>query len=344
MWETIREYLTFTRKERFGVLFLILVITILFILPYFFKPSVGDPDPAAYEKMKADIRGFESRNRDSSRPAFGPVSYSLQKKMATEFYPGGYNPSIRKELFYFDPNTIPAGDWQRLGLPDRLIRTILRYIQKGGRFQEAVDLKKIYGLHPEDYERLLPYVHIVKEKEHFVSHSINEVKGANQFTEAKKKDSSYNTRSYDVSGTTSFPYTAKKMEITDVNQADLAEWSRFPGIGEKLAARIIHFREMLGGFYQVDQVGETFGIPDSTFQKIKPFLRLTSGPWIHIDINSATKEVLGSHPYIRWQVARAITEYRLQHGVYHSVDELLQIATMDSIKLEKLRPYLRISP
>ena len=61
MWETIRGYLTFTRKERFGVLFLLIIISILFILPYFFRPAVGDPDPAAYEKMKAEIRKFESK-------------------------------------------------------------------------------------------------------------------------------------------------------------------------------------------------------------------------------------------------------------------------------------------
>ncbi len=39
MWETIRGYLTFTRKERYGVLFLLLLIVIFFLLPYFFKPS-----------------------------------------------------------------------------------------------------------------------------------------------------------------------------------------------------------------------------------------------------------------------------------------------------------------
>ena len=64
MWETIRGYLTFTRKERLGVLFLLLLISVLFVLPYFFKPSVGDPDPEAYEKMKAGIRKFESGLND----------------------------------------------------------------------------------------------------------------------------------------------------------------------------------------------------------------------------------------------------------------------------------------
>ncbi|NJL77073.1 MAG: helix-hairpin-helix domain-containing protein, partial [Saprospiraceae bacterium] len=37
------------------------------------------------------------------------------------------------------------------------------------------------------------------------------------------------------------------------------------------ANRIVKFREALGGFASVEQVAETYQLPDSTFQKIKPF-------------------------------------------------------------------------
>ncbi|MEJ0079640.1 MAG: helix-hairpin-helix domain-containing protein [Puia sp.] len=90
---------------------------------------------------------------------------------------------------------------------------------------------------------------------------------------------------------------------TDVNLADSIAWSNLPGIGEKLASRIIHFREKLGGFYQLDQVAETYGLPDTTFQKIKPYLRIHSVPLHQIDINTATKEILMSRILIsvgRW--------------------------------------------
>ena len=135
-------------------------------------------------------------------------------------------------------------------------------------------------------------------------------------------------------------HTAKIYAVTDVNLSDSGEWSRLPGIGEKLASRIIHFREKLGGFYQLDQVAETYGLPDTTFQKIKPYLRIRSDSLHQININTATKELLMSHPYIRWPLARSIIEYRLQHGSFHSVDELLQLAQMDPVKFEKLKPYL----
>jgi competence protein ComEA len=311
MWETIRGYLTFTRKERFGVLFLLLVICILFVLPYFFRPSVGQPDQAAYDKMKKGILKFESGNADSSGKTNIDDRYPGQKNAVTAGNESKQMRSLHSELFYFDPNNLNLNEWRRLGLHERLIQTILRYIEKGGRFRKAEDLKKLYGLQNSDYQRLLPYVRIIDATKNF----------------RPPPDKAPGT------------LFAKKFIVTDINLADSADWSRLPGIGEKLAFRIVHFREKLGGFYEVDQVGETFGLPDSCFQKIKPYLRLNTPMLNQIDLNTATKEILQSHPYIRWQFAKAILEYRTQHGGFHSIDDLLQIATIDSAKFEKLKPY-----
>ena len=311
MWETIRGYLTFTRKERFGVLFLLLVICILFALPYFFRPSVGQPDQAAYDKMKNGILKFKSGNADSSEKTNMDNRYPGQKNAMTTGNKGKQTEPQHSELFYFDPNNLNLNEWRRLGLPERLIQTILRYIEKGGHFRKAEDMKKLYGLQNSEYQRLSPYVRIMDVPNNF-------------------RPSPYKDR-----GT----FFVKKFIVTDINLADSADWSRLPGIGEKLASRIVHFREKLGGFYQVDQVAETFGLPDSSFQMIKPFLRLNTLTLNQINLNTATKEILQSHPYIRWQFAKAILEYRTQHGDFHSVDDLLQIATIDSATFEKLKPY-----
>ncbi len=307
----IRGYLTFTRKERFGVLFLLIVICILFVLPYFFRPPVGNPDQNTYDKMKKEILKFESENTDTSEKTNIDDRYPGHKNDMTAANKRKRMSSLHSELFYFDPNNLSLTEWRRLGLAERLIQTILHYLEKGGRFRKPEDLKKLYGLQNSDYQRLSPYVRIID--------------APNDFRPPTDKG----------------PGTlfAKKFDVTDINLADSADWSRLPGIGEKLASRIVHFREKLGGFYQVDQVGETFGLPDSSFQKIKPCLRLKTLTLNQIDLNTATKEILQSHPYIRWQFAKAILDYRTQHGGFHSVDDLLQIATIDSSKFEKLKPY-----
>ena len=71
---------------------------------------------------------------------------------------------------------------------------------------------------------------------------------------------------------TTSPYTAKAIQPVDINLADTSDFINLPGIGSKLSQRIIAFRNKLGGFYSIDQVGETYLLPDSTFQKIKPGL------------------------------------------------------------------------
>jgi DNA uptake protein ComE-like DNA-binding protein len=40
----------------------------------------------------------------------------------------------------------------------------------------------------------------------------------------------------------------------DINSADTSAFIALPGIGSKLAARIVNFRDKLGGFYSIEQV------------------------------------------------------------------------------------------
>jgi DNA uptake protein ComE-like DNA-binding protein len=338
MWETIRGYLTFTRKERYGVLFLLLIISLFFILPHFFKPVPGNRDAELYAKWKEDIRKFESFKSDSSSEPFNRDRYSHQKVFPLTGNPMRKESNAEIKMFYFDPNKMPAAGWQRLGVPDRLAQTIQHYLEKGGRFYKAEDLKKLYGLRGTDYERLLPFVRIEKG-----SSPQKKVRGYNnpsviQDSAEKKTDSFFHAAG--MNSDRRYNHIAKYMVETDVNQSDSSDWCRFPGIGEKLASRIIHFREKLGGFCQIEQVAETFGLPDSTFRKIKPYLRIHSTSVQQIDINIATKEMLAAHPYIRWKIAQGIIEYRLQHGYFQSVEGLLQLAQINPVNFEKLKPYL----
>jgi competence protein ComEA len=58
----------------------------------------------------------------------------------------------------------------------------------------------------------------------------------------------------------------------DINTADTAAFISLPGIGSKLANRIISFRTKLGGFNSIEQIKEVYGLRDSVFQIIQPLL------------------------------------------------------------------------
>jgi competence ComEA-like helix-hairpin-helix protein len=122
--------------------------------------------------------------------------------------------------------------------------------------------------------------------------------------------------------------------------ADTSAFIALPGIGSKLANRIINFRDRLGGFYTIDQVAETFALPDSTFQKVKPGLVLTTATVKKININTATADEMKLHPYIRYNLAAAIVQYRTQHGNFQSVADIKKIMMVTEEIYNKLAPYL----
>jgi competence ComEA-like helix-hairpin-helix protein len=192
----------------------------------------------------------------------------------------------------------------------------LHYLSKKGKFLKPEDLKKIYGLRQDKYEQLLPYIKIKSENKKAEAVNDNAPK---KFTE----------------------YKPKTPEPIDINEADTPAFMTLPGIGSRLADRIINFRNRLGGFYSVEQVGETYYLPDSTFQKIKPFLKVSGNAVKKIDINTAGVAELKAHPLIKWNIANAIVQYRQQHGNYKSLEDLKQIAIITPEIFDKIVPYLK---
>lgn len=129
--------------------------------------------------------------------------------------------------------------------------------------------------------------------------------------------------------------------IIDINKADAAAWESLKGIGPVLAARIIRFRDKLGGFYAISQIRETYGLPDSTFNKIQPYLRLNAVSLKKLDLNSADEQTLAQHPYIRYKLARLIVLYRSNNGPFSQPSDLLGIPLVDDSIYRKIEHYIK---
>ncbi len=258
-----------------------------------------------YLKQADSASRADSRNRnDYAEPA------QLAGKDFSSNTPTG-------ELFYFDPNTLPADGWKRLGIRAKTIHTIQNYILKGGKFRRSEDIAKIWGLHEDEISRLLPYVRIAPKDQ------------ADYSTEVMRPDKGFSKTN---SGKTTI----------DINTADTTALISLPGIGSKLASRIISFREKLGGFYKVEQVAETYGLPDSTFQRIRNRLRLENAELRRLDINSVSLDELKTHPYIRYNIANAIIQYRNQHGRFTGLADLRNIMIINAELFGKIEPYLTV--
>ncbi len=309
------EYLSFTRKERRGIMAIAVLILFFIILPFLFPFFITSTpvDHTAFEKEIAqlNIKEADSTEAYSKRNDGGYGQYpSSQKKYD--------NRPVKGELFYFDPNTIPASEWIRLGIREKTANTIRNYLSKGGRFNKPEDIGKIWGLHEDEVKRLLPYVRIETKP----------VSAFNKYPDPEKK-STYEKPKYSIA-------------TVNVNTADTTAFIALPGIGSKLAARIVAFRERLGGFYKTEQVAETYGLPDSTFQKIKSKLVITGSNVKKLNINTATVDELKTHPYLRYPLANAIVQYRLQHGNFTAVSDFKKIMAVTEEIYQKVVPYLTI--
>jgi DNA uptake protein ComE-like DNA-binding protein len=321
MWKQfVKDYLSFTRGERRAVIVLVVLIIVVFILPYWLPGRrQAMPDKQVLQEWRQPLEGKQKRIRGSSDTNRNSPAFVMARDARVAIPATG-------PLFYFDPNTLPAAGWKQLGLQDKTIQTILHYRDKGGRFRRPEDIGKIYGLYQDEYARLLPYVKIAV--------------GADTM-QKKYSPTIYVANSWNKGSYVYYP-TKNTTRIIEVNTADTNAFIALPGIGSRLANRIINFRNKLGGFYCVEQVGETYALPDSTFQLIKHLLKCDSSAVRRIDINTADVNMLKQHPYIRWNVANAIVAYRIQHGTYTSVDELQKIDIITPDIFSRLKPYVYV--
>ncbi len=306
-------YLAFTRKERRGIVFLLLLVMLSALLPLFYPLLYKPRWAAAPPPLKDEMAALEL-----NEPQDGYQRTAYRSRAGHRFEKNSYQREEEPagELFNFDPNTLSADGWQRLGLRERTIQTIQNYLSKGGHFYKPEDIGKIWGLHEDLVQRLLPYVQIAaREKPVY----------ANTYTAYNKEER---------------PRYVPKM--TEVNSADTTAWIALPGIGSKLAARIVNFRDKLGGFYKVEQVAETYGLPDSVFQRIKERIVLSAGVVKQLNINTAALDELKQHPYIRYQLANLLVQYRKQHGNYTTVADIKKIMLVTDELYTKLAPYLTV--
>jgi len=314
----VADYLTFTRRDRIAVIVIVILIVSIFLLPKAItktnqKNQNQQPDTAWIAAMKR----LEAKTNDNNgNPGYSDYddnnSYQYDRRNSH------YNAGSKGELFYFDPNNLSSEGWKKLGLRDKIINTIRNYLSKGGKFKKPEDLKKIYGLFPDEYERIAAYISIAD----------NNIPPEEQEFQPTANNNSANYK--------------PKYAVIDINTADTTAFIALPGIGNKLAARIVNFRDKLGGFYTVDQLAETYGLPDSTFQRIRQYLKLENFVLKKININTASVDELKAHPYIRYSLAKPILAYRNEHGPFSKTEDLKKVMAVTEDIYNKILPYLEI--
>ncbi len=288
-----KDYFIFTKGQSralWTLVLLILLITIVyFLLPQWIKPEIKPPS----DELKSLMAMI---HEDSNTTKYEQGSQFKKDNSPRQLTP-----------FNFDPNTLDEIGFKKLGLSDKLVSTILNFRNKGGHFYNKESLKRIYGLHEEEYAQLEPYISIPGNHE------------------------------------SKFGQKPKEIIVVELNSADTAQLVKLRGIGSKLSMNIVKYRSQLGGFAQVEQLKEVFGISAETYENIKGNCKINASLIHKLKLNEATYAELNAHPYLKGDLAKAIADLRKAKN-YHieNLQQLKEIQLINEKIFRKIAPYLSI--
>lgn len=355
----IQDYFTFSRNERKGITILIILIFLLAIankvIFYFETPGKIDSvllDSASYElgmfndslnqqiKEEGTLFPFDPNTIDSielyqldlpdqvkrnllrfrnkggkwfSKSDFRKI-YGVTDDVFVRIEPylvidNTESTSVlgkeKAEKFYFDPNTATDDEFVHLGVTTKQIATIRKYQSKGGTFQSKEDFFKIWGLRNDQKIELANFIRIEKVE----------------------KTPDYNAP------------IVNTIRI-ELNSADSVQLKLLPGIGNKLSRRIVKYRDLVGGFYSLQQLQEVYGVSDQTIQMIADKITVDPLKIRKIDINFADANELAKHPYLQKELAKQIVKYRTKNGSFRDKVVLLDSMILNIDQYNRIKPYL----
>ena len=182
-------------------------------------------------------------------------------------------------LIVFDPNTVDSIQALDLGIPEKQVRTLLRYRAKGGYFKQKQDFSKLYGLTTEMYNSLSPYIKIgPREKPSYARFS--------------------NYHPYPYSNK-----TEKSNWTIDINAALEKEWERKTNLPLDIIGRVLAYKKYLGAFTKPSQLSKVYGMSDSMYQLIRPH--------IVIDLDKAPSMNMNTMRFNEWKNLGMFTDQQI---------------------------------
>ena len=218
--------------------------------------------------------------------------------------------------FPFNPNTADSATLIKVGLKSWQVKNLLAYRRAGGRWKDAEDFKRLYGLTEEDYQRLRPYIQIpppVREV-YFTEH------------DRARQDSLYRLR----------PEKFTELIVLDLNTVDTLTLRKIPGIGVGYSRSIVSYRQRLGGFVSVAQLKDIEGLPE----RIEEWFSVGENVEVRtISINKSDFKTLVRHPYLSYEQVKVITTHIRKYGPLRSWKDLQLYPEFTPQDFERLTPY-----
>jgi competence protein ComEA len=318
----IKDYFAFNQSETKGFLFLIFLIFALIVSVFIFdflpekQQANKTIDPKKVEEMMAKISVKEADKKSK---------YYDKYENKFEKFDNESHVTRAIKLSPFDPNQVSQEQLEELGIAPWMAKRIINYRTKGGQFRKKEDLQRIYDFPADLYAKLEPYI------------TLPDKSASGGFAPFPKPEANSEVKTAITAPTKE----SFKPVSFDLNRADTNDLKKLKGIGSKLSARIIKYRDMVGGFYSENQVKEVFGLDSTVVDEILKFGTIKNPSLKRIKINEVTAEEF-KHLYIRPYIAKSIIAYRQQHGNFTTKKDFEPIKLLDAKTLDKIFPYFEL--
>jgi len=315
MPDLIKDFFSWSKKERIGVIALSAILLALFFLNFFFDRWFT-PE---LENWNADSLAFYSSILDSlEKDVTKEHSFSQQK-----IEPSALIENKKIKYYFFDPNIIGKQEWINFGFSEKQAQSILNFKKSIKGFKTKDDVGRCFVIDSVKMNKLSPFI------------KIDTILYFTKFVENSKVIIS------------ELAIGEKKNEVestiyVELNKADSIQLLSIKGIGPYYSNKIIDYRNRLGGYYKKEQLLEIWNFDSIRYQMVSDHIIIESDQIVKLNINQAEASELISHPYIRWGLANAIVKYRIQHGNYNSLEDVKNVIPMTDSIFKKLSPYLMV--
>ncbi len=277
----IKDYFSFNKKERNGIL---LLSFILFFLILFYQFSYLLKTDA-----KTDFSDFEK--------ALSELEYANDSPQLKE----------KKSLFIFNPNTLNDDGWLALGLSEGKLKVLRNYQKSGGYFKKKEDLQRCYAFGDTFYNIIKEYVSIPeidepepKSQQPITTTQIIELNQADSLDLISVKGiGSFYAKQIlkyrnELGGFYSFSqfseiWGLEKLDVEkikllttidtllisniNINTATIEKLRNHPYLNYKQAKMIVNYREQHGNYHQLKDICEIKPISLELFRKIAPYFQ-----------------------------------------------------------------------
>jgi len=346
MW---KDFLNFNKRERITILaltFLIILVQLLIWTKDSWVRFLPENVEQKYQQKK-ELEAYRD-SVTSQKPKYATKQRSYKST----------SPAVPVKLAPFNPNSADSMTLRGLGLRAYVVKNILNYRRKGGSFRKPADFAKIYGMEPEVFAQLEPFIQLEGQNgdvraEGALSSSegANELKNGksnvqtNKSAEATKEiQTEKGEKPTELSTVQASSQTSESPgrvnPAFDLNSADTSLLQQLKGVGSFTANRISRYRNQLGGFYSMSQLSEIKGLYPETLTRLQSMLKIDPSRIQTLNVNKASLEKLRAHPYLSFYQAKIIVELRKARGSLHSLDELSKFKEFKPEDLNRLKWYL----